>query len=123
MREGVESIGSGQVQIQEQQIHARMLIESVEEAADAVGLENLDVHASRRDGAVERQAIQRMVINDEYFVVHALSAIWIMRPRHVAPAAGMRTAKLAAPPVAKACAGGGIPHCARPRSSRHRDRR
>src|SRR5580700_5295407 len=100
----------------------RVLIEHVKQACDAVGLEYLTVAAGGRNGALERQAIQRMIIDDEYFVVHRSAGDWVMPPRHVAPAAGTRRVRLAALQAATVCGAGDSPRYARPELDRHRDR-
>jgi hypothetical protein len=70
MRQGTEAVGARQVQIQKQQIGVRVLLEDVEQAGDAVGLQKFTVRAGCRNGALKRRTEQRMVIDDEDFVVH-----------------------------------------------------
>ena len=75
MRQGAEAVGTRHIQIQQQQIGARMLLEGVKQAGDAIGFEELAVGAALRDGAPERGAEQRMIIDNEDFVVHLQAAV------------------------------------------------
>src|ERR1700685_2981334 len=68
MRQGAEAIGAGQVQVQQQQIGARMVFESNEQAGNAFRLEDIAIGARGCDRTLERRTVQRMVIDDEYFV-------------------------------------------------------
>src|ERR1700722_2011046 len=70
MRQRTETIGTGQIQIQQQQIRARMLLEDVEQARDTVGLVELAIGAGCRDRAPQCGAIQRMIVDDEDFVAY-----------------------------------------------------
>jgi hypothetical protein len=47
-----------------------MLLESIKQASNVFGLNKFTVCAGRRNGAPERRAKQRMVINNNDFVVH-----------------------------------------------------
>src|SRR3984957_15495043 len=70
MRQCTEAIRAGQIQIQQQQVRARMLLKNIEQARDTVGLVELAVGAGRRDRAPQRGAIQREVVDDEDFVAY-----------------------------------------------------
>src|ERR1700722_6080180 len=52
----------------------RMLLEGVKQAGDTIGLQELAVGAGCRNGTLERRTEQRVVIDDEDFVVHLLAA-------------------------------------------------
>src|SRR5271169_3981938 len=69
MRERTEAVRSRQVQIEQQQIGMRVLLERCEHAANAVGLQELHVAAGRGNGTRERRAVQRMVIGNEDLVI------------------------------------------------------
>src|ERR1700723_771211 len=70
MRQCTETIGTGQIQIQQQQIRARMLLQDVKQPRDTVGLVELAIGAGRRHRAPQRGAIQWMVVDDEDFVAY-----------------------------------------------------
>jgi hypothetical protein len=70
VRECTEAEGARQIQVQQQQVDLRMPFEGLEQPRDAVGFENSQSGAGRRNGALQRRAEQRMVIDDEDFVVH-----------------------------------------------------
>src|ERR1700722_11314134 len=70
MRQRTETIGAGQIQIQQQQVRARMPLKDIEQACDTVSLVELAVGAGRRDRAPQRGAIQRMIVDDEDFVAY-----------------------------------------------------
>lgn len=68
VRQGAEAVRTGQIQIEEQQIGARMKFQRVEQPCDALGLEGLALRTCRGNGAAQRVAIQRVIIDDENFV-------------------------------------------------------
>jgi hypothetical protein len=51
----------------------RMLLEGVKQAGNTIGLQELTVGAGCRNGTLERRTEQRVVIDDEDFVVHLLA--------------------------------------------------
>ena len=71
MRQSAESVGTRQVEVEKQQISVWMLLEGIKQAGNAIGLEELTVSAGCRDGALECRSEQRVIIDDEDFVVHA----------------------------------------------------
>ena len=60
-----EPIGSGQVQVQQQQISSRMPLERIEQSRNAFRFDDLAVGTRRRHRTLERRAVQRMIIDDE----------------------------------------------------------
>jgi hypothetical protein len=67
--QGAEAVRTRQIQIEEQQIGARTKFQGVEQPGDALGLEGLALRACGSDGAAQRVAIERVIINDENFVL------------------------------------------------------
>jgi hypothetical protein len=66
-------------------VGVRMLLERIEQPGNIVGLEETAVRADRRDRAGKRRTEQRMVVDDQEFIVHC---------RSVVPASSMRRASL-----------------------------
>jgi len=81
MRERAEAVRARQVQVQQQQIGVWMLLEGIEQAGNAIGLQELTVGAGRSNGAPQRRAEQRMVIDNEDFIIHGQAPVRRVRPR------------------------------------------
>jgi hypothetical protein len=77
MRQNAEAVRARKLQVQQQQIGVRTPFEGVKQACHAIGLEELAIFAGGRDSAPERCAVQRMVIDDEDFVVHLRAVAWL----------------------------------------------
>ena len=62
----VESAQMRHVQVQQEQIGIRVLLDQPEQAVDAVGAMHPDVRHGSQHGALQRVAKQRMVVGDQY---------------------------------------------------------
>jgi hypothetical protein len=68
VRQGAETVSTRQVQIEKQQIGARVVFQDSEQSGDILRFKCLALRTRRSDCAAQRVAIQRVIINDENFV-------------------------------------------------------
>ncbi len=81
MRKSAQAVGSRQVQVKQQQVDVRVLLHSVKQGSDRIGIDELAVRAGCRKGALERRAEQRVVIDDENFVAQTMPAALLIPDR------------------------------------------